>query len=176
MPGGSVDAGLLLHELGHYFSLAHTMFDSLYKDCGAGNDCLDTLAWSFLPGSGYDPEIAFNADGIQDTPGDPGPWVFKRRAGLAASPPTLPRIPFDNCDGKDLISITDPSGSHAPVIATPDRRNVMSYFGCVPPAGALASTPQQLAAMRVALFECAPEAPSWNRSSRGDRKRVVLRT
>lgn len=149
MPGTGFDASLLAHELGHYFSLVHTLDTGLYSATVDYN----TMVYNSMSSQGsFDPEVSLNADGLSDTPGDPGPWVFERRYGTTPDP-DLPKADwaFHTCEGTDAINITNPSTGAVVSTPQPDRHNMMSYDQCRTQPRDLTVSPLQIAKMRKGL-------------------------
>ncbi|HMH51138.1 MAG TPA: ricin-type beta-trefoil lectin domain protein [Candidatus Acidoferrum sp.] len=147
-PNTGFNAGLVVHEFGHYFNLPHTFFESLSPGKDGDANYVAYQRWL-----GHDQNVkAFEADGISDTPPDPGPWVFERRWGLSQTPPTTDplKIGFESCAGGDQIQITAPNGA---VVVTPypDRHNAMSYFKHCWPGTAQTFSALQLSRMDATL-------------------------
>jgi hypothetical protein len=146
-----IPPSLFVHEMGHYFNLYHTMSTDLYCDNTTNppkETCLTSNeeAWRILVKSGsMDPNVAYNADGLQDTPADPGPWVFIDQGS--------------ECAGSDTVTISDPKDTVPPIASVtvaPDRRNLESYFkGCWSTAKDMTISAEQIAVARSALFSSA---------------------
>lgn len=102
---------MLAHELGHYFGLPHT-----FPNVGLSTT-LSAALFIAANGGGTD---AMDGDSIPDTPPDPG-WHYYTGRG------------WDPCKGPETYKIEENFGGR-PLSweLSPDRHNVMSYFGCEP--------------------------------------------
>ena len=102
---------MLAHELGHYFGLPHT-----FPDAGLSTNLNASL---FISMNGGDID-AVDGDFIPDTPPDPG-WDYYIGRG------------WDPCKGPESFTISETfRGRPVSWELSPDRHNVMSYFGCEP--------------------------------------------
>jgi Ca2+-binding RTX toxin-like protein len=94
---------LIAHEIGHVLGLMHT-----HPGNGAGTDTI-AKAWPHVAARGAS---ALDGDGIADTPPDAGAGIYVNEG-------------WHPCTGP-------PSYAIAGITFTPDRLNLMSYFGCGP--------------------------------------------
>jgi hypothetical protein len=142
LTGAGIHSSLITHELGHYFGLFHTgPFEVLAPHTGSSANGI-VFTTMVLGGSPL-PNVSLNGDGLSDTPGDPGPWVYQQRDGTGCE-----LIGTSN----DAINIFHPATSIVYATPFPDRHNLMSYFdGCFSQARRQSMTPQQIAKVKRLL-------------------------
>lgn len=111
----SPDGNVVAHEIGHYLHLVHP-FHKQPADLPAAAGMIRDAVAAGLPIS--EGANTFDADGLPDTPPDPGPGLFVA-SGLD---------PCDARQGTITIPVSFWAGISATYQISPDRENVMNYW------------------------------------------------
>jgi hypothetical protein len=131
LTAGGGSGTFLAHELGHYFHCAHT-FGPQPETLAEATTVLQKYIAAYAPEPNQAAR-AFDGDGLDDTPPDPGPDLFVDVYG--------------NQCAIDGVSV--PINYPYLAILNPDRTNVMSYFNC---PGTKHFSPQQIDRIRAAVL------------------------
>lgn len=152
----------LAHEFGHFLDLSHTMNNDHPKTVAEARAQLNAYCKAH-GATNQVVDLAWNMDGLDDTPGDPGVPLYRLLGGPDEPGRNTSDQPSpDECRGKGWFRV-EAKDCMAPMAAggfrvAPPRDNVMSYFVLCPyqagnTTGATRArfTPQQKALMLSAL-------------------------
>ncbi len=144
MANGAQDGSVMAHEMGHYFHLGHTFYAWPTTAAEARN-----MISQYVSNVGGDKTRGlevFDADGLADTPPDPGPDLFVA-AGLN---------PCNVNDGTLLLGVFFGSPQQYVYAITPDRENLMSYWNKTCRGSPPHLSASQIARIRNALENANP--------------------
>jgi len=134
-PSGSV----LAHELGHFLQVPHTFGKTPDSVSAAATAIRDYVKAGHAKSEGLN---VFDGDGswVTDTPPDAGTGIFSAVNGSKCSTQSSVDIKVDFADGS--------SQTYA---LTPDRSNLMSYFGCTGLSKPIGLSAQQIRRVQDAI-------------------------